>query len=98
MQPSLSSLNTDSPIRICKHLTLTVYGSQDDPGVVVGYDVSVAVFGLVDFQVGMLPGELLTGVNGLRRNNKHTCISSVCWQTFEGNGKRVLCNVDKLQQ
>lgn len=30
---------------------LTVYRSQDDPGVVVRYDVSVAVFGLVDFQV-----------------------------------------------
>lgn len=44
---------------------LTVYRSQDDPGVVVRDDVGVAVFGLVDFQVRMLPGELLTGVDGL---------------------------------
>lgn len=32
---------------------------------VVCYHVGVAVFGLVHFQVGVLPGELLTGVDGL---------------------------------
>lgn len=43
LHPPPSQLYTADP--------LTVYGSQDDPGVVVRYDVSVAVFGLVDFQV-----------------------------------------------
>lgn len=33
---------------------------------VVGNDVGVAVLGLVHFQVGMLPCELLAWVNGLR--------------------------------
>lgn len=33
---------------------------------VVGNDVSIAVLGLVHLQVGVLPGELLTRVNGLR--------------------------------
>lgn len=33
------------------HHPLTVYRGKNDPGVVVRYDVSVAVFWLVDFQV-----------------------------------------------
>lgn len=39
---------------------------QDDAGVVVGDDVGVAVLGLVHFQVGMLPRELLARIDGLR--------------------------------
>lgn len=41
---------------------------------VVRYDVSVAVFGLVDLQVRILPGELLTGIDGLGKKKaaKHT--------------------------
>lgn len=82
---------------------LTFYGSQDDSGVVVRYDVSVAVFGLVDLQVRVLPGELLTRIDGLRRSSKHTnrhinVCGGIFSSVFEDNGKRVLCNVDKLQE
>ena len=42
---------------------LTFNGDQDDPRVVVRDDVSVAVLGLVDLQVGVLPGELLARIN-----------------------------------
>jgi hypothetical protein len=35
--------------------------------VIVGDDVSIAVLGLVHLQVGVLPGKLLTRVNGLER-------------------------------
>lgn len=44
---------------------LTINGSQDDPGVVVGDDVGVAIFGLVHLQVGVFPGELLAWVDRL---------------------------------
>lgn len=74
---------------------LTVDRSQDDPGVVVRYHVSVAVFGLVDFQVRVLPGELLAGVDGLEREaaNPHRC-EQTC---LAGNGElRALCNADVL--
>ena len=33
---------------------------------VIGDDVSITVLGLVHLQVGVLPGELLTGVDGLQ--------------------------------
>lgn len=49
---------------------LTFYGCQDDSGVVVRYHISIAVFGLVDLQVGMLPSELLPGVNGLGKRKQ----------------------------
>lgn len=39
---------------------------------VVGDHVCVTVFGLVHFQVGVLPGELLTRVNGLEESGKKT--------------------------
>lgn len=53
---------------------------------VVRDDVSVAVFGLVDFQVGMLPGELLAGVDGLERK---TANRRRCEQTYlVDNGER----------
>lgn len=45
--------------------SLTLDGSQDDSGVVVGDDVGVAVLWFVHLQVGVLPCELLTGVDGL---------------------------------
>lgn len=44
----------------------TFNGLEDDSGVVVGDDVGIAVLRLVHFQVGMLPRELLAGVNGLQ--------------------------------
>lgn len=44
---------------------LTVNAGQHDPGVVVRDDVSIAVLWFVDLQVGILPGELLAGVNRL---------------------------------
>lgn len=43
----------------------TVDSREQDPGVVVGDDVGVAVLWFVDLQVGVLPGELLTRVDGL---------------------------------
>lgn len=50
----------------------TFDGQQDDPGVVVGNHVGVAVLGLVHFQVGVLPGELLARVDGLQGLGKET--------------------------
>lgn len=59
---------------------LTVNAGKHDPGVVVRDDVSVAVLRFVDLQVGILPCELLAGVNRLSdseerkkkgQNNKH---------------------------
>lgn len=50
----------------------TFDGQQDDARVVVGDHVGVAVFGLVHFQVGVLPGELLAGVNGLQKLGRKT--------------------------
>lgn len=47
--------------------TLTVHGGQHDSGVIVGDDVGVAVFRFVHLHVGVLPGELLTRINGLER-------------------------------
>lgn len=44
----------------------TFNGQQDDARVVVGNHVGVSVFGLVHFEVGVLPGELLARVNGLQ--------------------------------
>lgn len=43
----------------------TFDGLEDDAGVIVGDDVGVAVFGLVYFQVGVLPRELLAWIDGL---------------------------------
>lgn len=57
-------------------MSLTLNGSQDDAGVVVGDDVGVTIFGLVHLQVGMLPGELLPRIDRLMRDrdrrNMHT--------------------------
>lgn len=53
---------------------LTLNTGEYDPGVIVGNDVSVAVLWFVDLQVGVLPCELLTGVDGLqgqRTKSKH---------------------------
>lgn len=63
---------------------------------VVRYDVGVAVLGLVDFQVRMLPGELLTGVNGLQGKRANT---RRCEETYSvDTGERTLCNVDLLRK
>lgn len=50
---------------VCAQFCPTFDGCQDYAGVVVGDDVGVAVLGFVDLQVGMLPGELLTRIDGL---------------------------------
>lgn len=44
---------------------LTVDTGEQDSGVVVGNHVGISVLWFVDLQVGVLPGELLTGVDGL---------------------------------
>lgn len=51
---------------------LTIDGGQDDTRVVIRDHVCIAVFGLVHFQVGVLPGELLTRVNGLEESGEKT--------------------------
>lgn len=57
-------------------MSLTLDGSQDDAGVVVGDDVGVTIFGLVHLQVGVFPGELLAWIDRLKggrdRQNMHT--------------------------
>lgn len=45
---------------------LTLNAGEYNPGVIIGNDVSVAVLWFVDLQVGVLPCELLTGVDGLQ--------------------------------
>ena len=45
---------------------LTVYRREDDPRVVVGDDVCIAVLWLVYLQVRVFPGKLLARVDGLR--------------------------------
>lgn len=49
---------------------LTIDGGKDDSRMVVGNDICVAVFGLVHLQVGILPCELLSRVNGLPGTEK----------------------------
>lgn len=44
---------------------LTLNAGEYDPGMIVCNDVSVAVLWFVHLQVGVLPCELLTGVDGL---------------------------------
>lgn len=46
-------------------MSLTIHGCEDDPGVVVGNNICIAVLWLVDLQVGVLPGELLSRINRL---------------------------------
>lgn len=63
--------------RVRGWVSLTVNGSQDDTGVVVGDDVGITIFGLVHLQVGMFPGELLPWIDrltrvGSSRQNMHT--------------------------
>lgn len=63
-------------LKIFQMARLTLDGSQDDTGVVVGNDIGVTIFGLVHLQVGMLPGELLPWIDrlmrGIDRPNMHT--------------------------
>lgn len=49
---------------------LTINAGEHDPGVVVRDDVSIAVLWFVDLQVGILPCELLAGVNRLIETEK----------------------------
>lgn len=50
----------------------TFDGQEDDARVVVGDHVGVAVLGLVHFEVGVLPRELLARVDGLQESGKET--------------------------
>lgn len=49
---------------------LTFNRSQNDTGVVIGDDVGVTVLGFVDLQVGVLPGELLSWIDGLQEEKE----------------------------
>lgn len=48
-----------------EYMSLTIHRCEDDPGVVVGNNICIAVLWLVDLQVGVLPGELLSWINRL---------------------------------
>lgn len=50
------------------HLTLNA--GENDPGVVVRDDISVAILWFVHLQVGVLPRELLPGVDRLLEMRK----------------------------
>lgn len=68
---------------------------------VVRDHICVAVFGLVDLQVRVFPGELLAGVDRLREKQQidaHHNIGGIFSSVLEGNGKRVHCNAGKLKQ
>lgn len=51
-------------------VSLTIHRCEDDPGVVVGYNICIAVLWLVDLQVGVLPGELLSWINRLTHRGR----------------------------
>lgn len=61
-------------------IILTFNWSQNDTGVVIGDDVGVAVLGFVDLQVGVLPGKLLSWIDGLqeekKRNHSRLCCTA----------------------
>lgn len=62
---------------------LTLNAGEYNSGVIIGNDISIAVLWFVDLQVGVLPRELLTGVDGLQdtqvkvramhKYNRQTC-------------------------
>lgn len=56
----------------------TVNSREQDSGVVVGDHVGVAVLWFVDLQVGVLPRELLTRVDGLRSRRGRIITLSTC--------------------
>lgn len=55
----------DQKMEVDYCLFLTVHGCEDDPGVVVSNNICITVLWLVDLQVGVLPGELLSWINRL---------------------------------
>lgn len=63
---------------------LTLNAGEYNPGVIIGNDVSVAVLWFVDLQVGVLPCELLTRVDGLKdtraRSEQRTKILKVIFK------------------
>lgn len=52
-------------LEMSEYMSLTIHRCEDDPGVVVGNNICIAVLWLVDLQVGVLPGELLSWINRL---------------------------------
>lgn len=57
-------------LEISEYVSLTIHRCEDDPGVVVGNNVCIAVLWLVDLQVGVLPGELLSWINRLTETER----------------------------
>lgn len=49
----------------CLNVFLTIYRCKNDPGMVIGDNIRIAVLWLVDLQVRMFPGELLSWINRL---------------------------------
>lgn len=58
-------------------MILTFNWCQNDTGVVIGDDVGVAVLGFVDLQVGMLPGELLSWIDGLQEEKEKKSLKAM---------------------
>ena len=46
-------------------MSLTIHRCEDDPGVVVGNNICIAILWLIDLQVGVLPCELLSWIHRL---------------------------------
>lgn len=49
---------------------LTLNAGENDPGMVVGNDIGVAILWFIHLQVGVLPCELLPGVDRLQETGK----------------------------
>lgn len=56
---------------------LTLNAGENDPGVVVGNDIGVAILWFIHLQVGVLPCELLPGVDRLEEMRKE--VSDLRW-------------------
>lgn len=71
-----------------KGVGLTLDGSQDDTGVVVGDDVGITIFGLVHLQVGVFPGELLPRIDRLMRVQGRRCMHTHTEKIAQGKKKK----------
>lgn len=62
-----------------EYVSLTIHRCEDDPGVVIGNNICIAVLWLVDLQVGVLPGELLSWINRLTDTERREVYREMGW-------------------
>lgn len=62
-----------------EYVSLTIHRCEDDPGMVVGNNICIAVLWLVDLQVGVLPGELLSWINRLTDTERREVYREMGW-------------------